>query len=346
MQGLSKMPEERPASAGAFTEMLAARAQTGPEFFKQAVLMYLEHARAFLSASLIGPVPGGAAGASRAAECDPVRLRVRLVPAAGGPSVVVAAMMLTLGPGMLFVQGSVVPAVMQAVVSPLQPIDVRTLRRRFHPRFLSYVRAVAPFLWLFVITGLWQLPARSWAQALRPLVRDSNPRIAIPSALATAFLPILPLFAMTALLYLHSGSAKAMRYLASVAVVEGLSPQQSLGALGAARASGRRRARRARRDRRARHGSRDRRRPQLRPAERVAAGRGRDGDAGACSSRWHGCDGPVLRGLNALTYSARARSSGEPLDKALAEFERAVLPESHWKLAERERVATLIASRW
>jgi len=268
------------------------------------------------------------------------------VPTAGGPSVVVAAMMLTLGPGMLFVQGSVVPAVMQAVVSPLQPIDVRTLRRRFHPRFVSYVRAVAPFLWLFVITGLWQLPARSWVQALRPLVRDSNPRIAIPSALATAFLPILPLFALMALLHLHSGSAKAMRYLASVAVVEGLSPRQSLArSAQLARAAGGERGARV-----------------VIVALAMVAG-----IAGGVSfgllRRW--LPGEVVMGmlglffalawvvmapffavLNALTYLRARRSSGEPLDKALAEFERAVLPESHWKLAERERVATLIASRW
>ena len=49
--------------------------------------------------------------------------------------------------------------------------------------------------------------------------------------------------------------------------------------------------------------------------------------------------------VNALNYLRARRVIGEPLDKALAEFERAVLPESHWKLAERERVATLIALR-
>jgi hypothetical protein len=56
--------------------------------------------------------------------------------------------------------------------------------------------------------------------------------------------------------------------------------------------------------------------------------------------------GPFFAVVNALTYLRARRSAGEPLDKALAEFERAVLPESHWQLAERERVATLIASRW
>lgn len=56
--------------------------------------------------------------------------------------------------------------------------------------------------------------------------------------------------------------------------------------------------------------------------------------------------GPFFAVINALTYLRARRAPGEPLDKALADFERAVLPESHWKLAERERVATPIASRW
>jgi hypothetical protein len=54
---------------------------------------------------------------------------------------------------------------------------------------------------------------------------------------------------------------------------------------------------------------------------------------------------PFIAVVNALTYLRARRVLGEPLDIALADFERAVLPESHWKLAERERVATLIASR-
>ena len=55
--------------------------------------------------------------------------------------------------------------------------------------------------------------------------------------------------------------------------------------------------------------------------------------------------GPLFAVMGALTYLRARRAMGEPLDKALADFERAVLPESHWKLGERERVATLIASR-
>jgi hypothetical protein len=55
--------------------------------------------------------------------------------------------------------------------------------------------------------------------------------------------------------------------------------------------------------------------------------------------------GPFVAVIGALNYLRARRAMGEPLDRALADFERAVLPESHWKLGERERVATLIASR-
>ena len=54
---------------------------------------------------------------------------------------------------------------------------------------------------------------------------------------------------------------------------------------------------------------------------------------------------PLLAVISALTYLRARRALGEPLDRAFEEFERAVLPESHWRLAERERVATQIASR-
>jgi serine/threonine protein kinase len=345
MSGLEKAPERRPASAGAFTEMLAARAQTGAEFFKEALLLFLEHGRAFLAASAVGLFPAVLLGLFAAINGLLFAYGIVLVPPRSGPSTVVAAIMLTVGPGMLFVQGAVVPAVMQAVVSPLQPIDPGTLRRRFRPRLLIYVRAVAPFLWLFVITGFWQFPVQSLVRALRPLIRDHNPLVAVAGGLLAGLLPILPLLALFWTFSLRTGSLKAMRYLASVAVVEGLDLKAALtrSATLAAGVGSERGARGA--------------------VVVVGALLGMLGGLsfGLLARR---VPGPVALGMlglffalawvatapffaviNALTYLRARRALGEPLDKALAEFERAVLPESHWKLAERERVATLIASR-
>lgn len=57
MSALGKTPEQRPSSAGAFAEMLAARAQTQGDFFKEALLLFLDHVRPFLSISVLGLTP-------------------------------------------------------------------------------------------------------------------------------------------------------------------------------------------------------------------------------------------------------------------------------------------------
>jgi hypothetical protein len=345
MRALSKIPEERPPSAGAFAEMLAARAQTSAEFFKQAALLFLEHGRAFISASLLGLFPVVMLALFAIANALAFVYGHPIVPRRGASATVVAAIMMTVGPGMLLVQGAVVPAVMQAVVAPLQPIDVKTLQRRFLPRLLTYLRAVAPMLGLFVITGLWQLAMRPIASALRPLVRDANPLVAVPAALLLALLPNLPFFAMLGLLLLRSGSAKALQYLGAVAVVEGLPAKQALArSVELSKGAGTQRA------------------PRLFVIAIAMSGGVLGGAGFALLARRLPPEvalgmlsiffalafvliGPFFAVINALAYLRARRSAGEPLDRALADFERAVLPESHWKLAERERVATLIASR-
>jgi serine/threonine protein kinase len=345
MAGLSKTPEDRPPSAGAFAEMLAARAQTSADFFKEALLLFLEHGRAFLSASILASSPVLLLGLLTALNALAFVYGIVLVPRTVGLGFVVACILMTVGPGILLVQGAVVPAVMQAVVAPLQPIDVRSLQRRFRPRLRAYVRAVTPILSLFLVTGLWQTPAQSLIASLRPILRDENPLVAIAGGVLMGLLPNLPLFAVLALLLARSGSARAIQFLGAVAVVEGLPAKEALArAAQLAKGAG------------------------VQPAVRllsVGVGAG----VGLCGGGGFGLlvrrmppqvalgtlallfalafvlIGPFVAVVSALNYLRARRALGEPLDKALAEFERAVLPESHWKLAERERVATLIASR-
>lgn len=345
MKGLSKAPEDRPPSAGAFAEMLAARAQTRGDFFKEALLLYLEHARAFLSASMLGLSPVLLMGLLAALNALAFVYGVIVLPRSLGPSFVVACILTTVGPGMLLVQGAVVPAVMQAVVSPLQPIDVSSLQRRFRPRLRSYLRAVAPILALFLVTGLWQIPARPLIVALRPIVRDADPLLAAGGALLTALLPNLPLLAMFGLVLARSGSLRALQFLGAVAVVEGLPAKEALA-----------------RSARLATGAGSQPAVRLMTAGVGVAGGFCGGVGFAVLARRMPPEvalgtlallfalafvliGPFFAVVNALNYLRARRALGEPLDKALADFERAVLPESHWKLAERERVATLIASR-
>jgi serine/threonine protein kinase len=339
MRALAKSPDERPASAGAFTEMLAAQAQTVGSFLEDALLMFLQHARAFVSVSVVGLAPVLLLGLFAALNALAFVYGTILVPRAQGGAFVLAAILMALGPGILLVQGAVVPAVMQAVVAPLQPIDVKTLQLRFRPRMRAYVRAVSPVIGFFVFAGLWQFAVRP---LMLTLMRD--PEIGIGEALFVALLPSVPTLGLIFLM-VRGGSAQAYQFLGAVAVVEGLSGRKAVQRCAALAKSG----------------------IDSRPMRALLVGLGASlgffGSVGVLTlSRRLPVEvaigvlgiffalafvlfGPFVAVIGALNYLRARRALGEPLDRALADFERAVLPESHWKLGERERVATLIASR-
>ena len=55
---------------------------------------------------------------------------------------------------------------------------------------------------------------------------------------------------------------------------------------------------------------------------------------------------PFVSVVSSLTYLRALKASGESPDDVLHQFEREILPPSHWKLATRERILTQIdASR-
>lgn len=339
MRALAKSPEERPASAGAFTEMLAAHAQTTSAFLEDALLMFLQHFRAFLSVSVVGLAPVLLLGLLAALNALAFVYGVILVPRAYGRPVVLAAILMLVGPGILLVQGAVVAAVMQAVVAPLQPIDVKTLQQRFRPRLRAYVRAVSPVIGFFVFAGLWQFAVRP---LLLPLTRD--PALGIGGALFVALVPSLPALGLIVLM-VRGGAAQAYQFLGAVAVIEGLTGSPAMKRCTALTKSG----------------------VDSRPMRALLIGLGTAlgffGSLGLLTlSRRLPAEvalgmlgiffalafvllGPFVAVIGALNYLRARRALGEPLDRALTDFERAVLPESHWKLGERERLATLIASR-
>jgi hypothetical protein len=346
MRALSKAPEDRPASAGAFAEMFAARAQSAGAFFQEAALMYLQHARVFLSVSIVGLAPVLLIGLFAAVNAVAYVYGREIVPKTASPGFVAACILMTVGPGMLLVGGAVVPAVMQAAVAPLQPIDIRTLQQRFRPRLRAYFRGVAPLLLVFGATALWQGPARWLILALRPFVNGDHVAIALLAAVATALLPNLPLLVMLGMFFVRSGSLRGLPFLGAVAVLEELPPGQALARANQLALSA--------------IGARSLRAATIGLAFGLSL-------AGSIAFVWlsHRVPPPVALGslsllfavafvvigpfiavVGALTYLRARRALGEPLDKALAEFERAVLPESHWQMPERERMATLIASRW
>lgn len=343
MRALAKNPEERPPSAGAFTEMLAAHAQTHAAFLEEAVLMFLKNARAFLSASVIGLSPFLLLGLFGVINALAFVYGISLVPRDFGSALVVAGVLATLGPGILLVQGAVVPAVMQAVVAPLQPIDVKTLRRRFEPRLRVYFRAISSALGMFFVSGLWVLLMFPLIRSLRPIIRDDSLPVALFGGFLALVLPNVPLLVMLVLLARH-GSLRAFQFLGAIAVVEGLEGPEALKR-GETLARGN---------------------TAMGPIKvllgLVGAGAGFFGGfAMGVLARKFSPEvavgmigmlfalafillGPFFAVVNALTYLRARRALGEPLDRALAEFERSVLSENHWKLGERERIATLIAS--
>jgi hypothetical protein len=182
--------------------------------------------------------------------------------------------------------------------------------------------------------------------ALRPYVDGERVATALVAALVTSFLPNLPILILLGLFFLKSGSLRGLPFLGAVAVLEDLPPRAALG--------------RANQLAKSATGARAMRAATIGLAFALSL-------CGAISFVWlaHRVPPPVALGslallfavafvligpfiavVGALTYLRARRALGEPLDKALAEFERAVLPESHWQMPERERVATLIASRW
>src|SRR5512139_882261 len=98
MRALSKSPEARPPSAGAFASMFAARAQTTGDFLKSSVLLYLQHARAFLSASIIGLSPVLALGLFAVVNALASVYGHALVSRRAGPGFVAAVIVLAIGP--------------------------------------------------------------------------------------------------------------------------------------------------------------------------------------------------------------------------------------------------------
>ena len=319
--------------------MLAAHAQTAPAFLEDAVLMFLQHGRAFLSASVVGLAPALLLGLFATVNALAFVYGMTLVPRAEGGAFVLAAILIAVGPGILMVQGAVVPAVMQAVVAPLQPIDVETLQQRFRPRLRAYVRAVSPVIGFFVFAGLWQFAIRP---VILPLTRDPN--LGIGGALIAALLPSIPTLGLIFLM-VRGGAAQAYQFLGAVAVVEGLSGRPAMQRCSILAKSG----------------------VDSRPMRALLVALGTTlgflGSVGFLTlSRRLPAEvalgvlgiffaltfvllGPFVAVIGALNYLRARRALGEPLDRALADFERAVLPESHWKLGERDRLATLIASR-
>ena len=344
MGALSKDPAARPQSAGAFAAMLSARVQPTSDFLRSALVLFLAHLRALLEISarwlapvlMMGLLVAGLGVAGALGRWTPLEL---LSPIAIVLSVPLAGLF-----GILAVQGAIVPAVLQAVVAPLQPLDVRALRDRFRPRLATYLRGLAPLVAFLLAFFGWMLlvvlALPRLVEPFRPLLRTLPRGAVFPILLVPIFLLIVG-----PLLWFKTGRAgSAFQFLGAVAMIEGRSGREALerGAL-LARASGR----------------------ALRPirvvtmvigfALGVGAGLASALVSGSGLPRWASAAvqspfialamavlAPFLSVVSALTYLRALKAAGESPDDVLRTFERDILPASHWKLATRERILTQI----
>lgn len=343
MQALAKRPEDRPKSAGAFAAMISAKAQPTSDFLRSAVFLFIQHAGTFLRASILWMSPALVLVAITALvailEASGTGTLLSGIPPYGFIFVpqVLGFM------GVLALQGAIVPAVMQAIVAPLQPIDLSSLTRAFSGRMKSYVRGIMPlvglmagiFVWTFVIVRF--IPPL--LRPLRPLLVGA-PRPVLVLLVTAIMGPLVfgPLF-----FFRKSAIGSAFQFLGSVAMVEGRTSRAALDrAATLARASGR----------------------ALHAVTLVsmiiglvfgfilsiaglALPRGLPDWGNGPLQAVFICVAmvflaPFLSVVSALTYLRAIKAAGESPDDVLRSFERQILPASHWKLATRDRILTQI----
>ncbi|MEO8360696.1 MAG: serine/threonine-protein kinase [Vicinamibacteria bacterium] len=343
MKTLSKDPSARPRSAGAFASMLSARVQPTSDFLRSALFLFIQHFRDFVEASIFWLSP--------ALTLAAVLSLLGLVEAMGRATILpfLPEMSFAMGPQLLAIlgisalQGAIVPSVMQAIVAPLQPVDVRLLRGIFRSRMRSYLRGIAPlvammavyFAWVFAVVLL--LPHA--LESVRPFLRTLPRPIAIVAILAL----VLPVTLGPMILFRRSKLGSGFQFLGAIAMMEGkfgrpaLQRSQQLS-----KASGR----------------------ALQAIFLVSIGLGGMfglslGFLSAAIPRglpeW--APGAILAPLmvigmvflapglsvvSALTYLRALKAAGESPDEVLLQFELEILPASHWKLATRERILTQI----
>ena len=343
MQALAKDPGLRPKSAGAFAAMLSARVQPTGEFLRSALFLFIQNFRTFVNASIFWLSPAllfvTAAALLALLEAAEAGRFVSRLPA---NSLIFAPQILSIL-GIFALQGAMVPAVMQAIVAPLQPVDLRTLQKVFRGRMRGYLRGIAPvvlimaafFVWVSFV--VWALPQvmDPFRAALRGLPR--------PVAVVAFMIVVTPITLGPLLLVRRSRAGSAMQFLGAIAMMEGRSGPRALErAALLAKASGR----------------------ALEAATLGSVGLGLVfgiilGLLSLALPRglppWASASiqslaitpmfvflGPFLSVVSALTYLRALKAAGESPDDVLRRFEQEILPPSHWKLASRERILTQI----
>lgn len=350
MAALAKDPGARPGSAIAFAAKLAARFETPTAFLHSVLLVFVAHIGAWLRLSILCSLPLLLASvafsamvfldASGALDLHAMGIQSGRLPLIAG--VAIGTLCFTV------MAGATTPLAMQAVAAPLRPIAIGFVLRNFSGRLRGWLREMMPFLGIFLgfllLLPLLGSGAQFVGEVLRPFART----LSVPLRVALAVSLILVVFSLPLgigyLTVRRLGGVKAFQFLGGVMLVEGLT-----GEAARLRSS-------------ALFDQAGRTLQPLQIAVMIAGGAA-GFLASLVSNLGERFIGPVALGgsiaplltvsltlvapfwslVGSLTYLRARRAAGEPLDRVLAQFERAALPEDNWQLVQRERVRRQIS---
>jgi len=346
MSALSKDPEARPPGALAFAEMLAARFETPGAFLHKALQAFLARFGVWLRLSILCFVPlllfSSAFALAVMLQAGGLVDWPWLFQRGVGRLLLLAFLTLAIL-GMSALGGVIVPAAMQDVAAPLRPIEIGFLLRTFAGRLRQWARAMLPvfgaLLGFVLVMALSTSVLRQFDPWLLPYLRTLSRPWRVVAALAS-FLPILAVpLGIIYVVMRRFGGYKAFQFLGAVMLVEGLKGRRALERAAELH---------------------DKAGNALQPFQVVvvvasAVFGGAIGAAAGLSQRYMGrgiglgwiaplmailfvVAASFLSLVGALTYLRARRAAGEPLDRAFEDFERSVLPPSHWQLAQRDRV--------
>jgi hypothetical protein len=339
MSALSKDPASRPASAGRFGNMLAGRLETPGAIARKGIALWLDRlpvvltigAACFLPALLWSVVLALWAIASSWTAAVPPPIGLLALPAHAVFIVLVSAGAFAL---------NVMPVVvLHAVAAPQRPIDLAVLRRAYRARVETWFAAIWPKIWPQLLALVLVIVAVTALAAFRPWIRsfDRSGRLALVGLI------MLPYLAAQwwAIRRLGTSLQNAM-FVGPAMLVEGLSFETARARALTLAAAGSQRQRRGRV-------------VLMLVMTIVGALTGLFWNRLRISALTVAAVAPLLTifailaltllsQITALMYFTARRATGESLDQAFADFERAVLPDTHWQRSHRDRVMDHLSS--
>ena len=173
---MSKNPADRPSSAGAFGNMLAAQLEPAGTFFRRGLLLLVDRFGPLFRFGLLTSAPMIVAS-TLVALWQLGHLALGLPPIGRNVDIALLLVIFALSLVAQFGMGAMPIFVLHALAEPLRPLDVRALLKAYAPRLRRWLRAIAPWLAgmvVFIAVMLaWPMVLRwlgPWArQFARPL---------------------------------------------------------------------------------------------------------------------------------------------------------------------------------